>query len=162
MTSSESGIALAEYFEPDFFAGVRRILDLGGDKGRQALEIISKYHNIENAAVLEPTVVLCNAKDFAPQLRSEFGEANFNKLLYVPKKASLDVPLDYDVYIIRDLALWPDEKKVEVLQKMAEKKIIIVNTAPYEQLDEILRKCKLDRHGVRRMSDVYIVEPYKI
>jgi hypothetical protein len=149
------------------WSGVSSFIYLGGDvsPGETALSVLSQFDNINNAAVLEPPSSLKNAVQFAPQLRRQFGEKNFNKLVYVPGDVhSGKLPAGYDVYIIKNLKSWNESHWMRLLRNvhavMANEKnsLLIATTSNKEELKEALDRCGLHIWKVKETPEVLIVE----
>jgi maltose-binding protein MalE len=137
-------LSLAASFD---WSSVNSFIDLGGDIGHTALELLSKYENIGNAAVLESPKSLQNASKVARELRKQFGEKNFNKLVYVTGDLLTgNIPHGYDVYIIRDnnTKSWNDEHWTRLLKKLRSvlalsgtKSVLIVTSMPSEVMETL-------------------------
>lgn len=143
------------------WSSVSSFLDLcSGDVGQTALQLLSQNQNICNAAVLESPKSLKNACTFAPQLRLQFGEKNFNKLLYFTGDVnSENLPLGYDVYIIRNMRnLRIDyrhrllKKVFSVLENNEKKSLLIVTSGEVDELKAALEQCQLHVWHIRQLG----------
>ncbi|KAL0488117.1 6-hydroxytryprostatin B O-methyltransferase [Acrasis kona] len=147
---------------------VTSFVDLGGDLGHTALHVVSHNENICKVAVMEEASCLNSAVRFAPQLRKQYGERNFNKLFYVAGLAhSTELPRNYDLYLLRDNRSCTSSSDVNWNKMLAnvsslvradKKTVIIVTQRDWREMTSALVKLGLRVQNTITFSQGYIIE----
>ncbi|MER6347395.1 methyltransferase [Streptomyces sp. NPDC001595] len=108
-SSTQSAREVAEFLD---LSGSKSVADIGGGQGHVVASLLEKYPSLHGTLLDLPRVV----ENADPRLRP--GGALADRVRIVPGDCRVDIPVQADVYIIKNILEWDDDSTARALRNV--------------------------------------------